>query len=210
MDEKIKVAIVEDDKEMLEGLRTILNMHQGFECISTYGNAEDAIENIHRNIPAIVLMDINLPGISGIECVKVLKPQLPDTQFMMCTVYEDNDSIFESLCAGATGYLLKNSMPSKIYEAIHDLHNGGSPMSPTIARKVISTFKKEEKNLPDANVITKRENEILDLLAKGYRYKEIAELLFISFDTVRTHIHHIYEKLQVQSRTEAINKYYHS
>ena len=210
MKDLINIVIVEDDKVMLEGLQTIINMHPGFECVAGYFSAEDAIKNIHNNIPEIILMDMNLPGMSGIDCVKILKPQLPETQFMMCTVYEDNDSIFESLCAGATGYILKNSVPAKIYEAINDLYNGGSPMSSTIARKVISTFSKKEPNIIETNKITKRETEILDLLAKGYRYKEIADLLFISFDTVRTHIHHIYEKLQVQSRTEAINKFYHS
>lgn len=208
MKDLIKIVIVEDDKVMLEGLRTIINMHSGFECVAGYFSAEDAIENIHNNIPDIILMDINLPGMSGIDCVKLLKPQLRETQFMMCTVYEDNDSIFESLCAGATGYILKNSIPAKIYEAINDLYHGGSPMSSSIARKVILTFNKKEPNIIETNKITKRETEILDLLSKGYRYKEIADQLFISFDTVRTHIHNIYEKLHVQSRTEAINKFY--
>jgi DNA-binding NarL/FixJ family response regulator len=147
-----------------------------------------------------------LPGISGIECIKQIKPALPLTQFMMCTVYEDNENVFDSLCAGATGYLLKNSPPGKITEAIIDLYHGGSPMSSTIARKVIRAFQPSVKQTTDIEKLTKREREMLDLLAKGYRYKEIADRLFISFDTVRTHIHHIYEKLQVQSRTEALNK----
>ena len=166
----------------------------------------EALETIPANIPDIVLMDIHLPGISGIECVKKLKPSLAFTQFMMCTVYEDNENVFDSLCAGATGYLLKNSPPSKITEAIIDLYHGGSPMSSVIARKVIQTFKPTTGQNKDIEKLTNREREMLDLLAKGYRYKEIADQLSISFETVRTHIHNIYEKLHVQSRTEALNK----
>ena len=203
---KIKVSIVEDDREMREGLGSIVRWHQGLECIASYASAEEAIELIPTNVPDIILMDIHLPGISGIECVRRLKPLLPPTQFMMCTVYEDNENVFDSLCAGATGYLLKNSPPGKIAEAIIELYQGGSPMSSVIARKVINAFQPSEKQNTAMENITKREKELLDLLAKGYRYKEIADKLGISFETVRTHIHNIYEKLQVQSRTEALNK----
>ena len=203
---KIKVVIVEDDKDMREGMTMIVNSHPALDCIASYVSAEEALDNIFSNIPDIVLMDIQLPGISGIECIKQLKPALPLTQFMMCTVYEDNEKVFDSLCAGATGYLLKNSPPGKITDAIIDLYHGGSPMSSVIARKVIKTFQPVGQNNPEVESLTKREREMLDLLAKGYRYKEIAEQLFISFETVRTHIHNIYEKLHVQSRTEALNK----
>ncbi len=203
---KIKVVIVEDDREMREGLESIVQWHPGLQCIATYSSAEEALSNIQNNIPDIVLMDIHLPGISGIECVKRLKPILAKTQFMMCTVYEDNENVFDSLCAGASGYLLKNSPPGKIADAIIDLYNGGSPMSSVIARKVIGAFQPTSRQSADMEKLTKREREMLDLLAKGYRYKEIADRLFISFQTVRTHIHNIYEKLQVQSRTEALNK----
>jgi DNA-binding NarL/FixJ family response regulator len=203
---KIKVVIVEDDNEMLEGLKSIVQSHPALECIATCSSGEEALKQIPELIPDIVLMDIHLPGISGIDCVKTLKPLLSFTQFMMCTVYEDNDNVFESLCAGATGYLLKNSPPGKITESIIDLYHGGSPMSSTIARKVIHTFQPVAQQNTDMEKLTKREREMLDLLAKGYRYKEIADQLFISFETVRTHIHHIYEKLHVQSRTEALNK----
>ena len=203
---KIKVVIVEDDKEMREGLESIVRSHPALDCLATFPSAEDALEHISSNIPDIVLMDILLPGISGIECIKQLKPALPLTQFMMCTVYEDNENVFDSLCAGATGYLLKNSPPGKITDAIIDLYHGGSPMSSVIARKVIKTFQPVGQNNPEVESLTKREREMLDLLAKGYRYKEIADQLFISFETVRTHIHNIYEKLHVQSRTEALNK----
>lgn len=204
--QKIKVAIVEDDKEMREGLESIVKFHPGLEFLSSYPSAEDALAKISDEIPDIVLMDIHLPGISGIECVRQLKPVVPHTQFMMCTVYEDNENVFDSLCAGATGYLLKNSPPGHITDAIIDLYHGGSPMSPTIARKVIKAFQPAANQSPEVGNLTKREQEMLDLLAKGYRYKEIADKLFISFETVRTHIHNIYEKLHVQSRTEAVNK----
>ncbi|MBM3405420.1 MAG: response regulator transcription factor [Bacteroidetes bacterium] len=163
---------------------------------------------IPGTIPDIVLMDIHLSGISGIECVRKLKPSLGFTQFTMCTVYEDNENVFGSLCAGATGYLLKNSPPTKITDAITELFHGGSPMSSVIARKVIQTFKPSQEQSREIEKLTGRERELLDLLAKGYRYKEIADRLTISFETVRTHIHNIYEKLHVQSRTEALNKIY--
>ncbi|MCX6225368.1 MAG: response regulator transcription factor [Bacteroidia bacterium] len=203
---KIKVVIVEDDREMREGLESIVQSAPSLECIAAYASGEAALVDIGNHIPDIVLMDIHLPGISGIECIKKLKPLLPSTQFMMCTVYEDNDNVFDSLCAGATGYLLKNSPPDRITEAITGLYQGGSPMSPTIARKVIGAFQVNANQSSDLEKLTKRELEMLDFLAKGYRYKEIADQLFISFETVRTHIHNIYEKLHVQSRTEALNK----
>jgi DNA-binding NarL/FixJ family response regulator len=203
---KIKVVIVEDDSEMREGLKSIVQLHPALACIATCSSGEEALKQIPELIPDIVLMDIHLPGISGIDCIKQLKPFCSFTQFMMCTVYEDNDNVFESLCAGATGYLLKNSPPGKITESIVDLYHGGSPMSSTIARKVIHTFQPVVYQNTDMEKLTKREREMLDLLAKGFRYKEIADQLFISFETVRTHIHNIYEKLHVQSRTEALNK----
>lgn len=203
---KIKVVIVEDDTEMREGLESIVHSHPALDCIATFSTGEEALKQIPVIIPDIVLMDIHLPGISGIDCVRQLKPHFSFTQFMMCTVYEDSENVFESLCAGATGYLLKNSPPGKITESIIDLYHGGSPMSSIIARKVIHTFRPVTQLNVEKEKLTKREREMLDLLAKGYRYKEIADQLFISFETVRTHIHNIYEKLHVQSRTEALNK----
>jgi DNA-binding NarL/FixJ family response regulator len=203
---KIKVIIVEDDKEMREGLKLIVQSNPALECIETCSSGEEALVSIPSNIPDIVLMDIHLPGISGIDCIKKLKPTLTFTQFLMCTVYEDNENVFDSLCAGATGYLLKNSPPSKITDSIVDLYHGGSPMSSVIARKVIQAFRPVVEQNKDMEKLTNREREMLDLLAKGYRYKEIADQLSISFETVRTHIHNIYEKLHVQSRTEALNK----
>jgi DNA-binding NarL/FixJ family response regulator len=204
--EQIRVIIVEDDREMREGLELIVKSNPALDCIAVCASGEEALETIPGMVPDIVLMDIHLPGISGIECVKKLKPSLAFTQFMMCTVYEDNEKVFDSLCAGATGYLLKNSPPSKITESIIDLYHGGSPMSSVIARKVIQAFRPASEPSREIDKLTNREREMLDLLAKGYRYKEIADKLCISFETVRTHIHHIYEKLHVQSRTEALNK----
>lgn len=201
----IQVAIVEDIREIKEGLELLIDSSEGFRCIKTYSNAEEAMEGLPQIIPDVVLMDINLPGINGIEAVRFLKPKIPSTQFIMSTVYEDDENIFESLKAGASGYLLKKTAPSKILESITEVFNGGSPMSSQIARKVIGSFQ-QKNSIEDSSILTQREKEILKLLARGLRYKEIAAELTISIDTVRTHTRHIYEKLQVQSRIEAINK----
>ncbi|GAC1422596.1 MAG: response regulator transcription factor [Flavisolibacter sp.] len=203
----IEVAIVEDNREIREGLRQLIGGSFGFHCIETYPNAELALQHIPFTKPQVVLMDINLPGINGIECIKLLKSQSPNTLFIISTVYEDDEMIFESLKAGAMGYLLKKTEPSKILEAIIDVCKGGSPMSMEIARKVISSFHpKNELDLPE--ILTAKEKEILKALSKGLRYKEIASDLSINIETVRTHARNIYEKLQVQSRTEALNKVY--
>ena len=201
----IQVAIVEDIREIKEGLELLIDSSEGFRCIKTYSNAEEAMEDLPQINPDVVLMDINLPGINGIEAVRFLKPKIPATQFIMSTVYEDDENIFESLKAGASGYLLKKTAPSKILESITEVFNGGSPMSSQIARKVIGSFQ-QKNSIEDSSLLTQREKEILKLLARGLRYKEIATELTISIDTVRTHTRHIYEKLQVQSRIEAINK----
>ena len=201
----IQVAIVEDIREIKEGLELLIDSSEGFRCIKTYSNAEEAMEDLPLINPDVVLMDINLPGINGIEAVRSLKPKIPATQFNMSTVYEDDENIFESLKAGASGYLLKKTAPSKILESITEVFNGGSPMSSQIARKVIGSFQ-QKNSIEDSSLLTQREKEILKLLARGLRYKEIATELTISIDTVRTHTRHIYEKLQVQSRIEAINK----
>ncbi|MBL0270381.1 MAG: response regulator transcription factor [Chitinophagaceae bacterium] len=201
----IQVAIVEDIREIKEGLELLIDSSEGFRCIKTYSNAEEAMEDLPLINPDVVLMDINLPGINGIEAVRSLKPKIPATQFIMSTVYEDDENIFESLKAGASGYLLKKTAPSKILESITEVFNGGSPMSSQIARKVIGSFQ-QKNSIEDSSLLTQREKEILKLLARGLRYKEIATELTISIDTVRTHTRHIYEKLQVQSRIEAINK----
>lgn len=201
----IKVVIVEDIREIREGLQMLINGSEGFTCVRTFPNAEEALDQIPAIAPDVVLMDINLPGMNGIEAVRKLKPQCSQTQFIMSTVYEDDDSIFESLKAGASGYLLKKTAPARILESILEVYRGGSPMSGQIARRVIASFQ-QKNTIEESDLLTIREKEILTSLSKGLRYKEIAAELNIGLETVRTHARNIYEKLQVQSRTEAINK----
>jgi DNA-binding NarL/FixJ family response regulator len=204
----IKVAIVEDMNDIRKGLAIIINSSDGAECKHIFANAETAFEVLSVQPVDVVLVDINLPGgMNGIELVHRLKPIHPAMQFMMCTVYEDSELVFKALKVGATGYILKNTQPAKMLEAIKEIHEGGSPMSAQIARTVILTFHKPAVN--DAtHLLTKREHELLELLAQGYRYKEIADKLSLSIDTIRTHIRNIYRKLEVQSRAEALNKIY--
>jgi DNA-binding NarL/FixJ family response regulator len=202
---QIRVAIVEDITEIREGLALFLDSSEGFACVGMFADGKSALAGLAATKPDVVLMDIHLPDISGVECVQRLKPQLPDTQFMMCTVYEEHEHIFNSLKAGATGYMLKKTPPEQLLQAVREIHNGGSPMTGTIARKIITTFQPAEPTAIQAS-LTQRESDILTALSKGLRYKEIADQHFISIDTVRTHIRRIYEKLQVHSRTEALNK----
>ena len=208
--EKIKgnitVAIVEDTQEIREGLVYLIQQSPGFNCVAAYGSAEDALEFLPNQRPDVVLMDIGLPGMSGIECIKILKSRLPSCQIMMLTVFEDHDRIFDSLSAGATGYLVKKTAPTKILEAIRDLHEGGSPMSNQIARRVVQNLQGIPKQCPESEGLTPRQKQILQYLAQGFLYKEVADQLGLSVETVRTHIRNIYEKLQVHTRTDAINK----
>jgi DNA-binding NarL/FixJ family response regulator len=201
----IQVAIVEDIREIKEGLELLIDSSEGFCCIKTFSSGEEALTNLPAICPDVVLMDINLPGINGIEAVRTLKINCPGTQFIMSTVYEDDENIFESLKAGASGYLLKKTAPSKILDSITEVYHGGSPMSSQIARKVIASFQ-QKNSIDDVEILTQREKETLKLLAKGLRYKEIAAEMNVGMETVRSHARRIYEKLQVQSRTEAINK----
>lgn len=203
----IRVAIVEDLPEIRKGLCALVGGSPGFKCVGEFGDGVEALKGIPTLSPDVVLMDIDMPKMNGIECVRRLKEELPDIQVMMLTVFEDDEKIFQSILAGATGYLLKKSPPAKLLEAIQELQNGGSPMSGQIARKVVGAFQQMGESKKDADNLTAREKEILSYLAKGFLYKEIAEALFISVDTVRTHLHRIYEKLQVRSRSEAILKY---
>ena len=206
-DQIIRIAVVEDDRMVREVLGILLNGTPGFSCIALYGNGEDAVSGLQTMNPDVVLMDINLPGMSGIECILSLKAMYHSMLFIMLTVFEDSDAIFQSLSAGASGYLLKQTPPAKLLEAILDVYKGGSPMSREIARKVVQSFQHPASYSGNEIKLTKREEEILLHLVKGLFYKEIASLLFISMDTVRTHIRHIYEKLQVRTRSEAIYKY---
>lgn len=203
----IRVAIVEDNQEICTGISSLLNLTEGYECVAAFSNAEDAIITIPTIQPDVALIDINLPGKNGIELIGELKPLNPNIQFVVFTVFEDTDRIFAALKAGASGYLLKSSSPQKIIEAIAEVNQGGSPMSGSIARKVISTFyPTPQANDENSPKLSTREHEILTLLSKGFRYKEIADKLNISTETVRTHIRNIYQKLQVESSIEAINK----
>jgi len=207
----ISVAIVEDNNDIRYALEQIIDMADGYTLAGSCVNGEEAIINIPLFKPQIVLMDINLGGINGIEVVRILKEELPDILFMMCTVYEEDEKIFEALSAGASGYVLKKTAPDKLLDAIKELYEGGAPMSSQIARKVVKTFQNKNTSVASIDslgVLSKREKEILEMLSKGLLYKEIAEQLFISPQTVRKHVYHIYEKLHVGNRIEAVNKFF--
>jgi DNA-binding NarL/FixJ family response regulator len=202
----ITLAIVEDLDEVRDGLKNFISLSSDFKVLDTFKTAEEAVEDLPKLKPNIVIMDINLPGMNGIECIRQVKDKSPGTQFMMFTVYENDEKVFEALKAGASGYLLKNTGLVQLIEALKELFNGGSPMSSNIARKLVTLFRETRNDTPSLEVLSQRENEILHLLSKGLLYKEIAGQLTISVATVRQHIHKIYEKLHVQNRTEALNK----
>jgi DNA-binding NarL/FixJ family response regulator len=203
----ISVSIVDDEKKLCKSIATFLNGSAGFRCLSIYGSAEAALQHLPADKPDVVLMDINMAGMDGIECVKQLKASAPQIQILMLTVYEDTEQIFKALAAGATGYLLKRLEPEELLQAIRDVHTGGSPMSNSIARKVVASFQKANVAGENPNLLSSREQEVLDCLAQGLAYKQIGDQLNISINTIRTHLRHIYEKLHVQSRTEAVAKY---
>jgi DNA-binding NarL/FixJ family response regulator len=203
----IRISIVEDDEPTRRILADVIRNSPGLELLSHYGDTAQALESLPKDKPDVVLMDINLIGSTGVECVRHLKPLLPATQFLMLTVYEDSDHIFAALAAGATGYLLKDTTREELLAAIHQITTGGSPMSSSIARRVVSSFAKVPTPAAGIEVLSPREQSVLSLLTKGYLYKEIAEQLGISVPTVNTYIRRIYEKLQVHSRSQAIAKY---
>lgn len=202
----IRISIVDDDKALRESIATFINGSPGFRCASTYGSAQAALEGLPGERPEVVLMDINMAGMSGIECVARLKELVPEVQIVMLTVYEDTAQIFDALSAGASGYLLKRSNPLKLLEAIREVQEGGSPMSSSIARKVVASFQKKPAQQQHPH-LSPREEAVLNLLSKGHTYKAIADELGVSIDTIRTHLRRIYEKLHVQSRTEAVARY---
>ncbi|MDH7462374.1 response regulator transcription factor [Chitinophagaceae bacterium 26-R-25] len=216
MNRNISVCIVDDTNDIRLALEEIINMADGYDLIGSFSNGEEALEKLPDLKPEVVLMDINLGGMTGIECVKRLKPLNPDMLFMMCTVYEEDDKIFEALSAGANGYILKKTAPGKLLEAIKELKEGGAPMSSLIARKVVAAFQNKPAAIATTaegsddliDALSNREKEILKFLSKGMLYKEIGVQLGISHETVRKHVYHIYEKLHVNSRIEAVNKYY--
>ncbi|MFM9983603.1 MAG: response regulator [Flavobacteriales bacterium] len=208
----IRVAIVEDIDEVREALQLIIVSEDGMRCDYVFANGKDALRMMPLNPPDVVLMDINLPDANGIELVKKLREDCPATQFMMCTVYEEGEYIFEALRAGATGYIVKKTPAAQLTAAIRELHHGGSPMSPSIARKVIGAFAHPhtaQKLNAEAEQLSERERELLHMLSQGLRYKEIADKLSISLDTVKRHCQNIYHKLHVQSRQDAVNKAFH-
>jgi DNA-binding NarL/FixJ family response regulator len=207
IDTRIRVSIVEDNRGTRESLAELLGRAPSLRFVNAHPNGEEALRQIPLDAPDVVLMDINLPKMNGIECVLQLKQQLPKTQVLMLTTYEEGDLIFDSLRNGASGYLLKNMPPAELIQAIEQVHAGGAPMSMQIARKVVSHFQRIKMPQSEMEKLTKREQEILALLAKGYLYKEIADQLGITLSTVRAHLHTVYEKLHVQSRTEAVVKY---
>jgi DNA-binding NarL/FixJ family response regulator len=203
---KIRTCIVEDDVNLQSLMARWLQQESDLELVNMYSDAESALAGIPVDRPDVVLMDINLPGLNGIECVAQLKPNLPDTQFAMVTVYEDADKILQALKVGATGYLLKQTPRAGVIEAIRELYRGGSPMTPNIARKVVQSFQAKKPVITDP-VLTGRELDVMNLLAQGYPYKEITSLLNISQGTLYTYIRRVYEKLQVHSRFEAMAKF---
>jgi DNA-binding NarL/FixJ family response regulator len=203
----ISVAIVDDERELCESIAAFVNGSSGFQCLNTYHSAKAALEHLPTEKPDVVLMDINMTGMNGVECVRRLKGLMPELKIMMLTVYEDSDQIFQALSAGASGYMLKRSTPAKLLEAIKELHEGGSPMSSSIARKVVASFQKSGQVREEKANLSPREQMVLESMAKGLTYKQTADQLEISIDTVRTHVRRIYEKLHVKSNTEAVAKY---
>ncbi len=204
---QIKVAIVDDDEGIRTSLAALIRRAPALKLAGDYPDAETALKEIPRHPPDVVLMDINLPGIKGVECVRQLKSAMPGVQFLMLTVYEDSDSLFNSLKAGASGYLLKRTASARLLEAIRDVHGGGSPMTPQLARRVVQFFSKPAEGELSVSRLTPGEREFLNQLANGYAYKEIADRMKISIDTVRSYVRTVYEKLHVHSRTEAVVKY---
>jgi len=205
----VRVSVVEDDNVVREHLVQQLNRAYGFTCVSDHRSAEGALEEIPKHNPDVVLMDINLPRMNGIDCVRQLRGRLPGTHFVMLTVYEDADAIFKSLLAGAVGYLLKGRTGSgaRVLDAVRDAAHGGAPLNSLIARKIVQYFHHQPSRPGAPQPLSAREQEVLELLSKGLPYKEIADLLGVNIETVRKHCHHVYEKLQVSSRTEAVVKY---
>jgi DNA-binding NarL/FixJ family response regulator len=205
----IAVYIVEDDASAREILADWLSHAGGFKCVGAHGSVEQALEHLPAEKPSVVLMDINLPGMSGIEGVRRLKPLLPDAQFLMLTVYEDADHVFEALEAGAMGYLLKQTPRSELLASIKNVYAGGSPMTSNIARRVVQAFHRQDATLPESAKLSQREREVLELLARGYLYKEIMDSLNVSRGTVNTYVRRTYEKLHVRSRSQAVAKFSH-
>lgn len=205
---QIAVAIVEDDNILREALEDALSADDTIRSCGAFVDGESFLKEVERLLPDVVIMDLNLPGMNGIECTRQIKEKLPHAQVLVCTVQDDDESLFQAICAGATGYLLKDTRPAQVVEAVRNVYAGGSPMSPGVARRVLASFSTSRKEAKEFELLTERERQVLDQLASGYRYKEIAVRLQMSIDTVRTHVRNLYEKLHVSSRTDALNKLY--
>ena len=203
----VRVAIVEDDGPLRASLCGILHRGEGCHCVGAFASAEEGLREIPRLVPEVVLMDINLPGMNGVECVRRLSVLIPEASILMLTVHQDSDSIFESLAAGASGYLLKPVRAAELLAAVNDVYAGGAPMTSSIARKVVSSFKRQGADTEESKQLSPREREVLDLLVKGYSYKEVAAQMQVSYSTVHTHVEHIYDKLHVCSRGQAVARY---
>jgi len=202
----IKIAIVEDVREIREGLGRLINSTPGFRCTGVYASMEEALEKIPNNLPDLVLSDIGLPGIDGISGIKILKERYPDLLILMLTVYDDNERIFDALCAGACGYLLKKTPWEKLVEALKEAVDGGSPMSPEVARRVINLFREIKPPKEAAYELTPHEVRLLRMLVEGHSYKTAAAELHVSVNTIKFHLRHIYDKLQVHTKSEAVAK----
>lgn len=205
---RISIAVVEDDEILRTAFVEALAADAELAVCGTFANAEDLLLQLRSMVPDVVIMDLNLPAMDGITCTQRVKEMHPRTNVLVCTVQDDDDSLFSALCAGATGYLLKGAQPARMVEAVKSVNAGGSPMSPGIARRVLGSFSAPRKQAKEFELLTERERQVLDQLALGYRYKEVAEHLQMSIDTVRTHVRNLYEKLHVSSRTDALNKAY--
>lgn len=206
-DAPIRVAMIEDDEEIRSNLGEAIAAHRDFRLVGSFRDAESALKSLPEAKPRVVLTDINLPGMDGVQCVRRLKAVMPDTEFIMLTVYQDSLLLFQSLMAGASGYLLKRISPDKLLQAIREVCAGGAPMTPGIARQIVQHFQQAPSPTSDLARLTPREKDVLDQLARGFGYKEVADNLHIGTGTLQTHVHNIYEKLQVHSRTEAVVKY---
>ncbi len=204
----IRVVIVEDDPILREALSTAVNNDQELELVGGFENAEKFLDTLLASIPDVVIMDLNLPGMDGIMATERTKRTAPQAQVLVCTVQDDDESLFNALCAGASGYLLKDAPPDRLTTAVKEIHAGGSPMSAAVARRVIASFQRPNAASKELDLLTERERQVLEHLAQGYRYKEIADRLFLSIETVRTHVRNLYDKLHVSSRTDALNKLY--
>lgn len=208
---QINVAVVEDEKDLREEFSSIIETCPDLNFKGAYPDAESFAQSFSSHLFLdVVLMDINLPGMTGIQCISALKDKRPEVQYLVCTVFEDSENLFNALCAGATGYILKSAQEEDVIRSIKEIHAGGSPMSPQIARKLVTSVPRKKVNMDLLSQLTPREREILDLLAEGYRYKEIGDKLYLGVETIRTYIRNIYSKLHVHSRTDAVNKLFQS